>query len=162
MTNKARQRFRPERTGVSGPLGELETAIMREVWGCGESGCLAADLQQTLGKEQATAITTVLTTLDRLLNKGIVRRDKEGKAYRYFAAITEAELETRIVSGVLDGLIARFPKAVATYFSQIGDSDADLTILTRRVEELQRRKTEEEKAPTSRAEGVESVPNAGA
>ena len=82
---------------------------MQEVWGCGETGCLAADLQQTLGKEQAIAITTVLTTLDRLLNKGIVRRDKEGKAFRYFAAVTEAELEARIVSGVLDSLIARFP-----------------------------------------------------
>ena len=144
MTNKARQRFRPERTGVGGPLGGLETAIMQEVWGCGESGCLAADLQQTLDKEQAIALTTVLTTLDRLLNKDIVRREKEGKAYRYFAVVTETELETRIVSGVLDNLIARFPKAVATYFSQNAEEGADLAELARRVEELQRRKAKEE------------------
>ncbi len=119
---------------------------MQEVWGCGETGCLAADLQQTLGKEQAIAITTVLTTLDRLLNKGIVRRGKEGKAFRYFAAVTEAELEARIVSGVLDSLIARFPHAVATYFSQAGEGSADLSELARRVEELQHSKAEEGRA----------------
>lgn len=115
---------------------------MREVWGYLETGCLAAELQQTLDKQQPIALTTVLTTLDRLLNKGIVRREKEGKAYRYFAAVTEPELETRIVSGVLDSLIARFPKAVATYFSQVADESADLSELARRVEELRRQKAE--------------------
>lgn len=117
---------------------------MQEVWGCGEAGCLAADLQQILDKQQAIALTTVLTTLDRLLNKSIVRREKEGKAYRYFAAVTEPELEARIVTGVLDTLIARFPTAVATYFSQAAEKNADLSELARRVEELQRRKAEEE------------------
>jgi len=39
VTNKSRQRFRPERTGVSAPLGELETVIMRHIWDCGEAGC---------------------------------------------------------------------------------------------------------------------------
>ena len=128
---------------MSGPLGDLEAAIMRMVWECGDTGCLAAELQQTLDKEQTIALTTVLTTLDRLLNKGIVSREKEGKAYRYIAGISEAELEQRIVSGVLDGLIARFPKAVATYFSRTTDEGADLTELAQRVEELQRRKAKE-------------------
>ena len=119
---------------------------MRLVWGCGETGCLAADLQQILDKEQSIALTTVLTTLDRLLKKGIVNRGKEGKAFRYFASLSEAELEQRIVSGVLDNLIASFPKAVATYFSQAADEGADLTSLARRVEELQRQKVKDKTA----------------
>lgn len=144
MSSNFRQRFRPERTGIGGPLGALETAIMQEVWFCGDQGCRAADLRQTLDKQQTIAITTVLTTLARLLNKGIVRRDKEGKAYRYFAAVTESELEAHIVSGVLDSLIARFPKAVATYFSQATDGNPDMTDLAARVEDLQRRRAKEE------------------
>ena len=138
MTNKLRQRFRPERTGVSAPLGELEAVIMRYVWTCGEAGCLAADIQRALEKEQPVALTTVLTTLDRLLQKGIVRREREGKAHRYGASVTEPELEQRIVAGVLDNLIARFPRAVATYFSQAGGEHASLPDLAQRVEQLKR------------------------
>jgi len=118
---------------------------MRLVWSCGETGCLAADLQQTMDKEQTIALTTVLTTLDRLLKKKIVHRSKEGKAFRYFASLSEVELDQRIVSGVLDNLIARFPNAVATYFSQAADEGAHLTQLARRVEELQRQKVKKEK-----------------
>ena len=136
MTNRLRQRFRPERTGVSTPLGELEAVIMQYVWACGEAGCLAADIQKALEKEQPVALTTVLTTLDRLLQKSIVQREREGKAHRYRASVTEQELEQRIVAGVLDNLIARFPKAVATYFSQTGSEQTNLADLARRVEQL--------------------------
>ena len=116
---------------------------MRHVWACGEAGCLAADVQQILEKEQAVALTTILTTLERLLTKGIIRREKEGKANRYYVMLSEPELEQRIVSGVLDALIARFPTAVATYFSQADSAETGLSDLARRVEELQRRQKEE-------------------
>ena len=109
---------------------------MRYVWACGEAGCLAADIQRALDNEQPVALTTVLTTLDRLLQKGIVQREREGKAHRYRASVTQLELEQRIVAGVLDNLISRFPKAVATYFSQAGGEKASLSDLARRVEQL--------------------------
>lgn len=128
---------------MSAPLGELETAVMRHVWACGEAGCLAVEVQRTLEKEQAAALTTVLTTLERLLNKGILRREKEGKANRYYATVTEHELEQRIVAGILNGLIARFPRAVAIYFSQEGNEGAGILDLARRVEELQRQQPRE-------------------
>ena len=143
----ARQRFRPERTGIAGPLGELEAEVMNQVWTNGEMGYLAADIQSALSVAHNVALTTVLTTLDRLLQKGIVTREREGKAYRYHAAVTERQLEQRIVTGVLNKLIARFPKAVATYFSQ-ADTDANesasLDELARSIGELQRRKQESE------------------
>ena len=117
---------------------------MRYVWACGEAGCLAADVQRALEKEQPVALTTVLTTLDRLLQKDIVHREREGKAHRYGASVTEQELEQRIVAGVLDNLIARFPKAVATYFSQAGGERAGLFDLARRVEQLRRQSEHQE------------------
>lgn len=141
VTDRSRQRFRAERTGVGAPLGELETTIMRQIWDCGERGCLAADIQQTLNREETIALTTVLTTLDRLYDKGIVTREREGKAYRYQAALTEPELEQRIVKGVLNSLIARFPKAVATYFSEAEAEHSRLSDLARRVAEIKRRES---------------------
>lgn len=144
MTDRARQRFRAERTGVGAPLGELETAIMRQVWDGGDDGCLAADIQQALNQEEPIALTTVLTTLDRLYDKGIVTREREGKAYRYQAAVTEPELEQRIVKGVLNSLIARFPKAVATYFAEAEAESPRLSDLARRVAETHRQDSDAE------------------
>jgi predicted transcriptional regulator len=112
------RRIRPEKTGVRAPLGDLEAEVMRHVWSCGPEGCLGAQLQQVLERDRPTALTTVLTTLERLRDKGILQREREGKAYRYWAALSEEQLQQRIVEGVLGDLIAQFPKAVATYFAQ--------------------------------------------
>ena len=94
------------------------------VWDCGTAGIVGTDVLKEMERERSLALTTVLTTLDRLHDKGIVRRDREGKAYRYWAAITEDELQQRIVDGVLDRLIAQFPRAVATYFAQQGAEES--------------------------------------
>jgi len=110
------RRTKPERTGIRAPLGELELSVMRHVWACGDEGCLALALQNALRAERALALTTILTTLDRLYDKGILLREKDGKAYRYRAAVSEGALQERIVAGVLDDLLAQFPRAVAAYF----------------------------------------------
>lgn len=114
------RRIRPEKTGVRAPLGDLELEVMRHVWACGEAGCLGAEVQEVLNQKRPTALTTVLTTLDRLRDKGILAREREGKAYRYRAALSEEALQQRIVEGILGDLIAQFPKAVAAYFAQQG------------------------------------------
>jgi predicted transcriptional regulator len=114
------RRRRPEKTGVNAPLGDLELAVMQQIWNSGLTGCLGSDVHQKLDAVHPIALTTALTTLDRLRDKGIIQREREGKAYRYWASVSEEQLQQRIVSGVLDRLIAQFPKAVATYFSQQG------------------------------------------
>ncbi len=135
------RRTRPERTGVRAPLGELELSVMRHTWECGLGGCLGADVQQALNRERPVALTTILTTLERLRDKGIVRREREGKAYRYWPLLSEQQLQERIVVGVLDRLISQFPQAVASYFAQLGPAGteadrAKLADLARQVETL--------------------------
>jgi len=116
----------------------LEIAVMRHIWACGSEGCQGTDVQRALDPDHPLALTTILTTLDRLLTKGIVRRDREGKAYRYWAVWSEEQLQQRIVEGVMDRLIAHFPKAVAAYFAQQGwganEDQSDLSALARQVE----------------------------
>ncbi len=139
MNNPIR-RIKPDKTGVNAPLGDLEQAVMRRVWDSGQPGITAAELQSDLDKHHSVALTTVLTTFDRLRDKGIVRREREGKAYRYWAAIQEDELQKRIVGGVLDRLIAQFPKAVAAYFAQQEPEEVEpgtsLEDLAKRVHEI--------------------------
>ena len=150
------RRIRPEKTGVRAPLGDLEMAVMRHVWACGADGCLGTDVQQALERERPIALTTVLTTLDRLRDKGILERDREGKAYRYRAALTEDQVQQRIVDGVLGALIAQFPRAVAAYFTQQGLAETNdaanapeaLADLARRLEAMSRNDPNE---PTNHA-----------
>lgn len=137
------RRIRPEKTGVRAPLGELEMAVMRHIWPCGETGCLATEVQKALESDRPLALTTILTTLDRLNDKGILQRERAGKAYRYRAALSESELQQRIVSGVLGDLIAQFPQAVAAYFAQqtpeveTPESErADLATLAQRLADM--------------------------
>jgi predicted transcriptional regulator len=147
--NNPIRRIKPDKTGVNAPLGDLEQAVMKRVWGSGEAGVLAGDVQQEIDKEHPIAITTVLTTLDRLRDKGIVQREREGKAYRYWTAVSEEELQQRIVGGVLDRLIAQFPKAVAAYFAQQpsgvkAPDKVELADLARRMEEMESTEPEDE------------------
>ncbi len=117
---------------------------MRHIWDCGTEGCQGADVQQALDKERPVALTTILTTLDRLRDKGIIRRERQGKAFRYWHVLSEEQLQERIVTGVMDRLIAQFPKAVATYFAQQEPSVEDacstsLSDLARQVETINQR-----------------------
>lgn len=116
---------------------------MQHIWACPHDGCLAADVQQALERVRPLALTTILTTLDRLCKKGILRRERDGKAYRYWATVNEEQLQQRIVEGVLSNLIAQFPKAVAAYFAQredtaeVGASDKEmLADLSQRVKAM--------------------------
>lgn len=119
MLNPIR-RIRPEKTGIRAPLGELEKSVMRRLWDGGPAGCLAVDVQRWIedAEGRSAAITTVLTTLERLRTKGIVRREADGRAHRFFPAISEADLTQRIVTGILNNLVHQYPQAVATYFAQ--------------------------------------------
>ena len=137
------RRTRPEKTGIRAPLGDLEMAVMQHIWACPHDGCLAVDVQQALDRVRPLALTTILTTLDRLCTKEILRRERVGKAYRYWAMVSEEKLQQRIVEGVLSNLIDRFPQAVAAYFAHrenpetSGSSDGKkLAELAQRVEAL--------------------------
>jgi predicted transcriptional regulator len=111
---------------------------MRHLWACGSEGCHGTEVQRALEPEHPLALTTILTTLDRLLAKGIVRRERGGKAYLYWAVFSEDQLQQRIVEGIMERLIAQFPKAVAAYFAQQGQvgeaAQSELHDLVRRVE----------------------------
>ncbi len=54
--------------------------------------------------DQAGAHTTVLTLLARLQDRGLVRRDGDGRAHRYRAAGDEQQLAVMALQRVLDSL----------------------------------------------------------
>lgn len=69
------------------PLGELESAILGVLWES-QTKLSVRKVQEHLERDQALAYTTVMTVLDRLFAKGLVARDKDGKAFAYWPTLT--------------------------------------------------------------------------
>lgn len=63
------------------PLTDLELAIMQVLWDLG--GGTAREVHEALRPTRPLAYTTVLTVLGILVEKGHLRRRKEGRAYRF-------------------------------------------------------------------------------
>ncbi|GHF07036.1 hypothetical protein GCM10014715_73750 [Streptomyces spiralis] len=70
-------------------MGELEDSVMTRVWKWNRP-VTVREVLEDLQKERSIAYTTVMTVLDNLHQKGWVRREAEGRAYRYEAVSTRA------------------------------------------------------------------------
>jgi predicted transcriptional regulator len=95
--------FRRPREVVSSTLGKLERTVMEEIWARGRVS--VGEIHRSLG--EGTAYTTWMTTLDRLYKKGLLVREKEGRAYIYSPRVTREEFERGVAEDVLGGLLER-------------------------------------------------------
>jgi predicted transcriptional regulator len=73
---------------------------MEVLWDRGES-CLVREVARALS-ERDLAYTTVMTVLDRLEKKGVVRRRREGRAWLYETTSTREEYIARLMLDALD------------------------------------------------------------
>ena len=77
-------------------LGDLEATVMDRVW-AREDGVTVREVFDELTGVRQIAYTTVLSTMDNLHRKGWVRRDREGKAYRYWPTMTREERSANLM-----------------------------------------------------------------
>src|SRR5258708_39850242 len=63
-------------------LGELEAVIMDRLWEWGRPA-LVREVLDDLRKDRPLAYTTVMTVMENLHRKGWLRRDRDGRAWRY-------------------------------------------------------------------------------
>lgn len=95
-------------------LGPLESEIMDVVWGAGE--VTVRDVHRTLNEGRPIAYTTVMTTLGRLTDKGLLRRVEDQPAHRYSALVSREEYASSTVKSVVDWLVQHFPDPAVAYF----------------------------------------------
>src|ERR1700744_1413423 len=63
-------------------LGELEAVIMDRLWEWGRPAPVR-EVVDELGKDRPLAYTTVMTVMENLYRKGWLRRERDGRAWRY-------------------------------------------------------------------------------
>jgi len=85
-------------------LGALELEVLKLIWE--RQPCTVQTLADVLGERHGYARTTILTVVQRLYAKGILKRRKRDGLYRYSAAQdrrkTMAGLIEQFVESVLD------------------------------------------------------------
>ena len=81
------------------PVGSLEAEVLATLWQRGEPMTPAQTLE-ALGGD--LAYTTVLTILSRLWQKGLVRRERVGRAYAYEPVLTEPDRAAEHMRQALD------------------------------------------------------------
>ena len=79
-------------------LGDLEAEIMRVVWDKGRAS--VAEVQRALEPARSSAYTTVMTVMSRLADKGLLSREKEGRAYVYRPAADQASVAGSLLSSL--------------------------------------------------------------
>ncbi|WP_353952134.1 BlaI/MecI/CopY family transcriptional regulator [Knoellia sp. S7-12] len=76
-------------------LGDLERVVMEQLWDSTArrpDGASVRDVLEALPADRNLAYTTVMTVLDRLSKKGLVTRERDGRAWRYTPAGTRESL----------------------------------------------------------------------
>ena len=126
------------------PFGPLERRVLEALWLHGD----AASVRDLQPKFSEIAYTTLMTTLDRLHRKGVLDRTKHGRAFRYSARHTRAELESSLAAGALRAAIhgdqASLRPLMSLFVDAVGEKDRDLleeleTLIRARRAELEQK-----------------------
>jgi len=117
-------------------ISEAESVVMRALWERGEA--TAEDLVEALAAPTGWQEATVKTLLNRLLKKGAIAAEKEGRRFRYRPLLAEEHWildESRsLLERLFDGRVA----PLVAHFSRHGALSAtDLAELKRLVQQLE-------------------------
>jgi predicted transcriptional regulator len=83
-------------------FGELEAVIMDRLWNR-EEPTKVREIYDDLVGERDIAYTTVMSTMDNLHTKGWLERERDGKAYRYWATLSREQHSAQLMREALEG-----------------------------------------------------------
>ena len=119
-------RLRPEQEGLRAALFDLEADIMEIVWTKGFATFSVSDVHRELERDREIAYTTVMTTVARLHEKGLLDRERDGKRYVYRPSMTRDGFTAAMVREFIQSLSGRGQEhALALLVGQVESSDAD-------------------------------------
>jgi predicted transcriptional regulator len=131
--------FKRAREALTSQLGELEREVMGLAWRDGEVS--VREVHRALGEDRA--YTTVMTTLDRLYRKGLVKRRKSGRAFLYSPRLTREEFERGLAEDILEGLLSRTANEaeplLACIVEAVGEHDREWLDELERLVKLKKR-----------------------
>jgi BlaI family transcriptional regulator, penicillinase repressor len=101
-------------------LAPLELDCMNALWRLGEA--TVRDIHGALANTRPRAYTTIMTILDRLAQKGVVERQKAGRAWLYKANLSADQARTHAVARLVEGFFQGSTEALASHISTLNKS----------------------------------------
>jgi predicted transcriptional regulator len=100
------------------PLHELEAEVMEELWTRGEANVREVLDAINAREEMQRAYTTILTVMQRLAAKDMLRRERRGRLDVYVPALSrEAYAEARAEAGV-GALVSEYGDVALAHFAR--------------------------------------------
>lgn len=117
-------------------ISEAESVVMEVLW---RHGSLTAEaVVEALGERQDWQEATIKTLLNRLLNKGAIAAEKEGRRYRYSPLLRREDWVLGESESLLERLFDGRVAPLVAHFSQHRKlSAADVAELRRLVDSLE-------------------------
>lgn len=103
-------------------FGELEAVIMERLWERGRPA-LVREILDDLSQDRTIAYTTVMTVMDNLHRKGWLRREREGRAWRYEPTGSRSGYTAALMNEALETSADR-RRALAHFALQMSPHDA--------------------------------------
>src|SRR5216683_1004978 len=105
-------------------FGELEAVIMDRLWEQGRP-MLVREMVENLRSERPLAYTTVMTVMENLHRKGWLRRERDGRAWRYEPTGSRSGYTAALMNEALETSADR-RRALAHFALQMSPHDAAL------------------------------------
>jgi len=109
--------FKPHKAGLGRVLGDLEKSVMDVLWEMSEA--TGREVFEEIEKKKPVAFTTVLTVMDRLLKKGLIKRIKKGGLYVYKTTLSKDDFVKQVSEEVLQGILDISASSAAASFVDI-------------------------------------------
>lgn len=105
--------FRYDQVGLNRFFGPLEAKIMETLWNGNEMSI--KEVQQTLEKEKAINFNTVMTVMNRLVEKSILQKRLEGRTSFYKPINTKEEFIDEQSKKLTENLLDEFGGVVVNH-----------------------------------------------
>jgi predicted transcriptional regulator len=91
------------------PADELEYLVLTKLWQLGTAS--VRDLHGQIDRPEALVYTTIAKVIDRLRGKGLIQRERHGKAFVYRARVARESVERARAQDAISRLLGPTPRA---------------------------------------------------
>lgn len=131
--------------GLSMLLGDLQARVLRTAWKLGRPAS-AREIHEHVIKQHQVELLTIITVLNKLVTKALLRRAKKDDVFHYTARLEEEEFMASASRRVMEGVLSLGHKAVAASLVDVlAERDPEQLaelgrLIRRRLNEAQSRK----------------------
>jgi predicted transcriptional regulator len=98
-------------------LGELEKQVLQYLWDTDQAD--AKQVHTHFKKRRGGSLNTIQSTLDRLFKKGLLRREKQGHAFQYMAAVERQAFIGQLIKDITSDFRAADENPLLAAFTSI-------------------------------------------